>query len=104
MSEAKYNSLKKDDLIIALLERDNEIAELSEALESALSRLTEAEKGAAKGKKVTTVDAGEDGVYSFSRSAIRIGATVYTADELKLKTQLVVELYKKGSELIKKIK
>ena len=99
-----YSKLKKDDLIAALNERDGEIIELNTTLDQALNRLTQSEGAKKTGVKVTHIDAGEYGEYTFRGNGIKRLGTFYSAEDLKNKPEVVVALFESGSETVKKTK
>ena len=99
-----YSKLIKQDLIEALEERDNEIKELSETLEDAMERLTQSESAKKYGVKITSIDAGKAGKFTFRGNGIRHKGIVYTAEDLKINPEIVVALFESGSETVKKTK
>lgn len=99
-----YSKLRKDQLIAALIERDNELDVLRDTTDKAMRRLTESESTRQHGVKHTAIDAGEAGEFSFRANGITIQGIYYAAEDLKNNTDVAVALYKSGSELIKKTK
>lgn len=112
----EYDKLKKDDLIVALNERDNqitellaggennpaqdkEISELNDLLAEAMGRLSEAEKGNKKGILLTRV-----GAYTVRGHGMSYEGVAYTIAELKNKPEVVKAIFDTGSELVTKNK
>lgn len=80
----------------------DEVEALSEALKEAHKRLSEYEKVKGPTKQATVKT--KEGTFLVKGSGVSVDGKVYTCEELKFKPEIVVELHKRGSGLVTKIK
>lgn len=89
------------DLEAALETSKKENEKLAKTLEQATLQLQQGETKGKTAKEIVVKT--EEGNIAFTGSGCNISGTVYTREELKFKPEIVLKLYKSGSELTKKV-